>query len=1104
MHGSSPLHLLMASLRQYKQKFYINQILKGSLIAVGLVLSTYLLFNTLEFFARFPSWLRGFLFFSFLGLLAGSVIYWILIPAGALLKIRRQLSDEEAARQIGNYFPEVEDKLLNTIQLQKLSTQENALVQASIAQRSQSLMLVRFQDAVQYAENRRYLRYAIPPAALILILLLIAPQFFTETTARIIYFNRKTPTPSAPFSFQLQTKNLQAFKNEDFHVSLKMEGKSLPLDVYLWAGGRRYKMEKKDTQTFAYTFNKLQKSTDFHFEAAGFQSTDYQIALVERPMLLSFDAQLVYPAYLGKTNETWNNVGNLIVPEGTQITWRFNTNESDKVWLIFNEKEETEAVAKQSRLFELQKTARQSANYQIRLKNKYAENKDEINFFIQVIPDQFPTITMQAFRDEQTFNLLSLGGNVSDDYGLSQLKLFYRIEGEGKNNAWQAINLPLVGSQTIQNFYYQLELDKLNLKPSDRLFYFVQVWDNDGVNGAKSAKTTVQEFKVPNKQDLAKDIDETAKKAEDDIKSSSSKSKQIQNKIDNMEQKLRTKQSVDYQDKKMLEELIKEREELNQEIQELQELNEQLREKQERFAEPNPEIQQKMDKLQKHMDELLDEETKKLYQELQKMLEQNRNSDDIINMLQRIERQENSLEKELERALEMFKQMQFDQKLDQVQKDLSELAEKQEELAEKNENKEMGKDEMLQEQESLNQEFDELQKEIDELQDMNEQLEKPHQMEDPAKQEQDIKQEQQNSKQQLQENKNKQAQQSQKKAAQKMKELAEQMEQMQQDMEMEQMQENMDDLRAILENLVTLSFDQERLMKDFKAVNTSDPRYKELAQEQLKLQNDAQIIEDSLYALSKRMFQIESFVTRELKQMKDYMRESAANIKERKVNVATGKQQFAMTSMNNLALLLNDILQQMQDAMANAMAMPSNQNSKNKKNKGTSISQLQDQLNQKIQELKNSQKTGRQLSEELAKLAAEQERIRRALREMEEKAGNSKEGKEQLTKQLQELKKMMEETEKDLVNKNLNENTIKRQKEIQTRLLESEKALKEQDEDEERKGETAKTKTKIVPPNLKQLFDQKQKQIELLKTVPPQLSPYFKKEVDEYFEKIDK
>jgi hypothetical protein len=136
------------------------------------------------------------------------------------------------------------------------------------------------------------------------------------------------------------------------------------------------------------------------------------------------------------------------------------------------------------------------------------------------------------------------------------------------------------------------------------------------------------------------------------------------------------------------------------------------------------------------------------------------------------------------------------------------------------------------------------------------------------------------------------------------------------------------------------------------------------------------------------------------------------------------------------------------------------------------------------------------LSEELAKLAAEQERIRKALQEMEEKMQDGKiPG---------DLNGKMEQSETELVNKQLTDQLIKRQQEILTRLLESEKSMREQEMDDERKGETAKDYDKEIPKAFEEYLRLKEKEVELLKTVPPRLYPYYKKEVGEYFKRMGK
>jgi predicted transcriptional regulator len=104
---------------------------------------------------------------------------------------------------------------------------------------------------------------------------------------------------------------------------------------------------------------------------------------------------------------------------------------------------------------------------------------------------------------------------------------------------------------------------------------------------------------------------------------------------------------------------------------------------------------------------------------------------------------------------------------------------------------------------------------------------------------------------------------------------------------------------------------------------------------------------------------------------------------------------------------------------------------------------------------------------------------------------------------IKDMMKKMEETETDLVNKRLNPNLIKRQQELLTRLLESEKAMQEQEEDQKRKAETARQNIeRKVPPQFQQYVKDKQKQTELLRTVPPNLNPYYKRQVDIYFKQI--
>ena len=93
--------------------------------------------------------------------------------------------------------------------------------------------------------------------------------------------------------------------------------------------------------------------------------------------------------------------------------------------------------------------------------------------------------------------------------------------------------------------------------------------------------------------------------------------------------------------------------------------------------------------------------------------------------------------------------------------------------------------------------------------------------------------------------------------------------------------------------------------------------------------------------------------------------------------------------------------------------------------------------------------------------------------------------------------------EEYIVNKRISNETIVRHKDIMTRLLEHEKAQREREFDEKREANEAKDQLFSNPNEYLEYKEEKEKEIEMLKTIPPSLKPYYKNKVNEYFNQID-
>ena len=359
--------------------------------------------------------------------------------------------------------------------------------------------------------------------------------------------------------------------------------------------------------------------------------------------------------------------------------------------------------------------------------------------------------------------------------------------------------------------------------------------------------------------------------------------------------------------------------------------------------------------------------------------------------------------------------------------------------------------------------------------------------------------------------KKKKASESQKSAAQKMNEMAKKLSEISMSMEAESMGENMQSLRQLLENLVYLSYEEERLLNEFKVTHINTPKYVALVQDQYKVSQTSELVEDSLFALAKRVIEIESFITDKIFEINRNLAASIKQLEERIVPKAVVNQQYVMTSYNDLALMLSEILQQMQKQMA--MQMEGNQscekpgNGKPKPGKIPSLKKMQQQLSDQMQKMGEKMKPGKEggksggksgQSKELAKMAAKQQAIREALQKIKDAGKKDDSGKNNLG-DLQKIIDEMKKNESDLVNKRLSNNLLNRQKEIMTRLLKAENSERQRDEKEERKSEQGDDFINKTPPALIEYLKKRKTYLDLYKHTSPNLKPYYRNISEKYF-----
>ena len=686
---------------------------------------------------------------------------------------------------------------------------------------------------------------------------------------------------------------------------------------------------------------------------------------------------------------------------------------------------------------------------------------------------------------------------------------------------------------------------KMDLNPGDNVSYYFEVWDNDGVNGSKSGRTPIMSFKLPSKEELDSLVKQGNEQIKNSLSSSMDKADKLQKQADELRDKMTSKKELNWEDKKQLEDMVKKEKGLENDIKEFQkELTENMAREEQNKENISPELKKKQDQLKDLFDHVLNSETKALFNKLDSMLA-NMDKKDVMDQLENFKMNNEQLEKELDRMLALFKQVEFDQKIEETVSDLKKLANDQDSLSKQTEKKEKGNEELAKDQKDLKDKLNnDIKKDMDQLKEISKNMD--HEMafdkpdEDMKQADQDMKESEQGLEQDTKADSkdgkdgkdgkggkdsksgkggknSKSAAESQKKAAKDVKDMADALQQMQ---SMKQDEENELDLKAVrqlLKNIVSMSFSQEDVMNDVTHTNINSPDYVKLMSAQQKIKDNAAMVEDSLYALAKRVVQMQSFVTKEMHNINRNIKKSVTGLEDRNKAVSTTSQQYVMTGFNNLALMLSEVMEQLQQQQQNQKEGQGTckKPGKNKK-PGMSLSQMQKELNKELQELAKKQQegppkpgpgqksgdkpgSGTQMSKELAQAAAKQKAIRQALQKLADQ--ENKDGKKTMGDVGKALDGM-NKTETELVNKQLTTEMLKRQKEIETRLLEAEDALKERETDKERKSETAKEVTRQMPPDLQEYLKKRDAEVQLYKTVPPALKPYYKNLVETYFKNI--
>ena len=691
-------------------------------------------------------------------------------------------------------------------------------------------------------------------------------------------------------------------------------------------------------------------------------------------------------------------------------------------------------------------------------------NRDPISYKIQFLPDQFPELYVNEPKTDielGTDQIIIFNLELQDDYGFNSLQLAYEVHRPSYLKTEPFVSMKTIEElkkdslvQIIQTFW---ELDELNLMPQDEVHFHFELTDNDNISGPK--KTISKKFiaRVPSLADLYAKTETSENDFARNLENELNEIDKLKQEWENLELETLKSSELNWEQKESIKNTL---EKVKSELKRLEEMSDavetisQQAEKHELFS---PELLNKFKELSKLIKEIMPENMLKNMEDLNNALE-NMNMESLNDAINELANNMEKIKEDIDRYLKVFKRLQAEQKMDELQNRIEKLLKQQESLSEEinqiDQNIEKSITERLkQEEKRILEEFNNIKSLIEDASEIT----KPFSQQTSNKlqnlEESDISKNSDSSiNQTMQSLSNQNISEAKKMSNESIKNL-QMMNQKMININKEFQQETVSDMtrkfQALIQDILYLSSQEEKLKSDVKSSSRNSPRLREFASRQQLLQDQLQSITNKMLELSKETFSITPSIGRAIGKANSGMKEAKKNLTDRNINLSYKNQVNAMSGLNESAMELFNSMQNMKKSGSSSgydqflqmmQEMAQQQQGVNKKGMQLSLGQLTPSMqNQMMNEMFNQQKT---IRKSLEKLMNEMKRS----------------GNQQNSGSLKGIKNEMDKVLKDLKNKKFNKKTKDRSKRILSRMLDSQASMTERGYKEERKSISSNSK----------------------------------------------
>ena len=427
-------------------------------------------------------------------------------------------------------------------------------------------------------------------------------------------------------------------------------------------------MDKRAKNLFSFNLPNIRKTSSFYFYANEFESSKYSIEVIGKSVFKKLSANIIFPKYLGIEEKYIQNIGDLIIPEGTIIKWHVLTENTSSVDLIIsNDRKHFKTSG-----FNFNKQFFNTTDVLFMLNNSIDSIVDSTFINVSVIKDNYPSISVEPKQDSVSTNLYFFSGYVSDDYGLDKLSFVYKVYSDSSSKQFSFTIQSVSG--TSSSFLFSFDFLKANLNLEDKVEYYFTITDNDAIHKGKTTKSLLYTYELPNLDILNEKRDDALSNAKSSLSSLMDKSIQFKEKVNRLKKDILKNNSSGYNKIQQVKELKQTQNDLKEALESIQNDLKESSKEMESLSKMEDSISDKQNLIDDLLNEVMDDELLDLLNKLEDLIKKNDNPNLQKESVDDIESSSNDINKQLDRSIEMLKKLQVNEKIDAIEKELYQLS----------------------------------------------------------------------------------------------------------------------------------------------------------------------------------------------------------------------------------------------------------------------------------------------------------------------------------------------------------------------------------------------------------------------------------------------